>query len=74
MTKDELLEIAKKLSRQKMVVESMGMINTWQITIEDRIDLDARFIVENDIFYKYKKEYYVALKDFNLTEERKDVR
>lgn len=63
MTRDELMEVAKRLSRQRLLMENLRMMNV-PADLDERVDSDARYMIENDKLYELEREYAAASKEY----------
>jgi hypothetical protein len=63
MTEAELIEIAEGVSAQRLLVETMKIMNTPSNTAE-RVKLDARYMVEQDKLRTLQEGYQAALRQF----------
>ena len=63
MSDEELMEFAKRLAAQRIVVENIGMMNQ-PSDLKDRVSLDARYMIARDKLSSLEMEYQTALRKF----------
>jgi len=61
-TREEVLAAAEKVAAQRNRFMALGMANTTGLSLEDRVVLDARYMVEQDHLWRLEKEYQRALR------------
>jgi hypothetical protein len=63
-TRDELHEAARKVAKQKQVVDNLGLVNVYGMEPERKADLDARYRIETDLLHRFDGEYRAKLNAF----------
>lgn len=54
---DKLLQKAEEVAGQQIIVNSLEMANTYGLSIEEKIKLDAEYLIENSKLNQLKFEY-----------------
>lgn len=64
MTKEELIAVARKLAAQELLVQSYGYMNS-PTDYKERVEADARYMVETSILARLQSDYATALRQFD---------
>lgn len=64
MTKEELIEIRKKVEVAALILQFSGATNTYGLSVEEMVELSAGYKVKKDTYNWLQEQYQKALAEY----------
>ena len=69
MDKETVTKLAREAAEHEMVLNALGMRNTVGLTVDERVALDADYMVAKDRYAYARERYSAALREMIETEK-----